>query len=258
MGVVDASYGHPMELEEAASAPLAGGLLNHGYQCGMLWGAALAAGGEAYRRYGPGPEAEAAAILAAEKLLATFQTRTQNEINCSEVTEFNFQENMQLLPILRFFVKGGKIGPGACFRLAAGYAPDAFSTMDEALADALPERLSPPVSCAAVLARKMGATDQHAVMASGFAGGIGLSGGGCGALGAAIWITAMNGRKEGLQKGAYFDNPDFQAVIDRFLEASAYEFECRAITGRKFDDIHDHAAYVRGGGCADLIAALAG
>ena len=49
-----------------------------------------------------------------------------------------------------------------------------------------------PVSCAAVLAQKMGASDLHTVMAAGFAGGIGLSGGGCGALGAAIWITGMN------------------------------------------------------------------
>jgi hypothetical protein len=257
MGVVDASYGYPLKVEEAASAPLAGGILGHGYQCGMLWGASLAAGAEAHRRCGPGPQAEAAAIMASQKLLGTFQTRTQNEINCFEVTEFNFKENVQLLPILRFFVKGGKVGTGACFRLAAGYAPDAFSTMDEALAEELPQAPDAPVSCAAVLARAMGASEQHAVMCSGFAGGIGLSGGGCGALGAAIWLTAMNGREKGEMKLAYFDNPEFEAVVDRFLQASDYEFECSAISGRKFESIDEHAAYVRAGGCAEIIAALA-
>jgi hypothetical protein len=48
MGVVDGSFGHPMKIEEEASAPLAGGMMNHGFQCGMLWGASLAAGAEAY------------------------------------------------------------------------------------------------------------------------------------------------------------------------------------------------------------------
>ncbi|MGB7117246.1 MAG: hypothetical protein WBD56_13970 [Anaerolineales bacterium] len=39
MSVVDASFDHPLKLEERASMTLAGGLLQHGYQCGMLWGA---------------------------------------------------------------------------------------------------------------------------------------------------------------------------------------------------------------------------
>ena len=50
MGVVDASFGHPMKVEEKAVMPLAGGVANMGYQCGMLWGAALAAGAQSYRQ----------------------------------------------------------------------------------------------------------------------------------------------------------------------------------------------------------------
>ena len=41
MNVLDRQFDHPMELEEHATHPLAGGLMQ-GYQCGMLWGAALA------------------------------------------------------------------------------------------------------------------------------------------------------------------------------------------------------------------------
>ena len=44
MGVVDDSYGYPLKDEEKAAMPLAGGIANMGFQCGMLWGAALAAG----------------------------------------------------------------------------------------------------------------------------------------------------------------------------------------------------------------------
>ena len=65
MSVVDRSFDHPLKLEERASMPLAGGIMLHGYQCGMIWGAALAAGAQAYRLYGPGPQAETAAIIAA-------------------------------------------------------------------------------------------------------------------------------------------------------------------------------------------------
>jgi hypothetical protein len=39
--------------------------MQHGYQCGMIWGATLAAGAQAYRLLGPGPQAETAAIIAA-------------------------------------------------------------------------------------------------------------------------------------------------------------------------------------------------
>ena len=257
MSVVDGSFGYPLKIEEAASAPLAGGIMNHGFQCGMLWGASLAAGAEAYRRFGPGAQAEASAITATERLVETFQGRTQNEINCTEITEINFQEIKGILPILNYFVKGGKIGVGACFRLAAGYAPEAFNTIDAALSEEPIEAPTPPLSCAAVLARKMGASEQHAVMASGFAGGIALCGGGCGALGAAIWLTAMNSRDEGTSKISYFNDAGYAAVIDRFVESTDCEFECSAIVGRKFESIDDHAAYVREGGCSQIFEALA-
>ena len=42
---------------------LAGGILGSGYQCGMLWGGALAAGAQAYRCYGAGARAEVEALL---------------------------------------------------------------------------------------------------------------------------------------------------------------------------------------------------
>jgi len=44
--LLDREFGHLQENEERATDPLAGGLLQQGHQCGMLWGAALAAGAE--------------------------------------------------------------------------------------------------------------------------------------------------------------------------------------------------------------------
>jgi hypothetical protein len=107
-----------------------------------------------------------------------------------------------------------------------------------------------------MLAQKMGVSDKHTVMAAGFAGGIGLCGGACGALGAAIWIIGMNSSKEGVGK-IDFKNPRAIDVIDRFMKCTDFEFECSEIVGRRFENIGDHAGYLRDGGCSKIIEVLA-
>ena len=232
--------------------PLAGGVANMGYQCGMLWGAALAAGAQSYRRYGPGPQAEAEAILAAQKLLEAFRTHTKNEINCMEISHLNLQGNTELVSILKFFLKGGPIG---CFRMAARYAPDAFSETASAFSEKHIQAPSPPVSCASMLAKKMGASEMHAVMAAGFAGGLGLSGGGCGVLGAAIWLNGVDQPVE--MDGLSYSGTWVNDRVETFLESSDYEFECSEIIGREFESVEDHAEYISSGGCSKIIKALA-
>jgi hypothetical protein len=140
--------------------------------------------------------------------------------------------------------------------MAAKYAPEAFSEIKTVLSEEHFEAPSPPVSCAAMLAQKMGETDMHTVMTAGFAGGIGFSGGACGALRAAIWILGMNISTEGDDK-VVFQNPRAEEVIERFLKSTDYEFECSEIVGRKFENIGDHADYLREGGCSEVIEALA-
>ncbi len=234
--------------------PLAGGVMGYGYQCGMLWGAALAAGAQAYRLYGPGPLAETMAVLAAQRLVYAFIARNKH-INCSEITEMKWKElsSGQLAPVIKFFIKGGPI---VCFSMSANYARIAFNEIDITLSEKPIEAPSSPVSCAAMLAQKMGVSEMHSVMAAGFAGGIGLSGGACGALGAAIWINRMNGSQEE-DKNFNLEDPTILAMIDRYLESADYEFECSKIVGRKFENVADHASYLRDGGCSKIIEALA-
>ena len=228
--------------------PLAGGIMQHGYQCGYIWGATLAAGAQAYRLLGPGPQAETQAIIAAQKLVESFRARNNN-INCLELTSTEWQKSMQ---VVRYFIKGGPIG---CMRMAARYAPVAFSEINSALSEKHIDAPSPPVSCTAMLAQKMGVSDMHMVMAAGFAGGIGLSGGACGALGAAIWIIGMNSSKEGVGK-IKFKSPRAIDAIDRFMKCTDFEFECSEIVGRRFENIGDHAGYLRDGGCSKIIEVL--
>jgi hypothetical protein len=178
----------------------------------------------------------------------TFRARTKDEIDCYEITELDMQNSKGFL---KFLVKGGPIG---CFRMAAGYAKEVRRGIDAAMAEEQPEAPSTPVSCASIVAQKMGASDMHTVMTAGFAGGIGLSGGACGALGTAIWLTAMNQPVE--MDGFSYSGTWVDDLIQSYLESADYEFECAEVVGRKFEDIGDHANYICNGGCSKIIEAL--
>ncbi len=243
MSVVNASFDQPLQLEEHASMPLAGGIEQMGFQCGQLWGAALAAGARAYQLFGPGAQAEAAALIAAQRLAISFRA-SYKSINCFEVVELDWK-NPNATQILKFFMKGGPI---RCFTSTAGFARTAINEINAAFADhqleALPPQRPAPISCAALLAQKMGASDLHAVTAAGLAGGIGLSGGACGALGAAIWLIEMNRVQAGTGKVEY-NSPEATETLDRFLQSADGEFECTKIVGRQFENVTDHAGYLR-------------
>jgi hypothetical protein len=223
----------------------------------MLWGATLAAGAHAQRSLGAGALAETAAMTAAARVVQSFQ-ESNGQINCLELTETDWTQKLQML---RYFIKGG---PVSCVLRAVAFAPIAFDQIESAIADTLDaagvpadpdDTASRPLSCAAALAKKVGLSDEHATMAAGLAGGIGLSGGACGALGAAIWILGVHHGKD----HASFDEVNAKAgdTIERFMQVSDFEFECSEIVGRRFDGIDDHACHLRNGGCWKIIETLA-
>lgn len=249
--ILNRTFDKPLKSEERAAMPFAGGIMQHGYQCGMIWGATFAAGAQAYRLLGPGPQAETKAILAAQRLVESFRVH-YNSINCHEITDIDKSSSAMQL-IIFFLIKGGSIG---CFRMAAKYAPLAFNDINKALSENQIEIPSHPVSCSALLAKKMGVSDMHTAMAAGFAGGIGLCGGACGALGAAIWINGIKSSKKRSGK-IDFNDPRAKDIINRFMKFTDSKFECCEIVGRKFENIDDHASYLRDGGCSKLIEVLA-
>jgi hypothetical protein len=219
----------------------------------MPWGAALFAGAEAYRRHGTGPLAEASAIAAAQQVVESFRGFTKNRINCYDITGLDLTGNIRLTrDSMKFLIKGGPI---YCLFLLWKYIRATYTGIQSKPPEIPDESPSPPVSCAALLAQKAGASEMQAVMAAGLAGGIGLSGGGCGALGAAIWITGMNSPEEKPDKK--IGNEKINAIIERFKEQTEAKLECSAIAGQKFASIAEHSAYLREGGCGEIIKLLA-
>ena len=251
--MLDHATDNPLTHEEHASRHLAGGMANQGYQCGMLWGGALVAGAQAYRLHGPGPQAETMAIMTTQRVVESFRSFTKNKINCRDITGLDLTGKIQLSrQSLKFLVKGG---PVYCARLLVKYSRAIYTGIQATPPEI--KNLSPslPVSCAALLAQKAGASEMHTVMVAGFAGGIGLSGGGCGALGAAVWIIGMNSREEPADKKV--GNTNINDTISKFMKNTESKCECSTIVGRQFEDIADHAAYLRDGGCTEIIELLA-
>ncbi|MBN1191031.1 MAG: C_GCAxxG_C_C family protein [Dehalococcoidales bacterium] len=249
MSVLDHAYDHPLEAEEHTSGPLAGGLML-GYQCGMLWGSALAAGAQAYRLLGSGTQAQFGAVTAAQKIVESFRRRTGDKTDCFEIAGISsFKEKRQ---ILKYFTSGGMVN---CLGMAAGYPPEAFDAINSSLCGLSAEVPFPPLSCSAVLAQKTGMSEMHTIMAAGFAGGIGLSGGACGALGTAIWAIGIKGLRKG--ESRKITSSKINDIIERFSNGAGSRYRCREITGREFKDIKDHADYLRSGGCSTIIDLLA-
>jgi len=133
--VLNCAFDHPLKPEENAAMPLAGGIMQHGYQCGMIWGAALAVGAQAYRLLGPG-QAETRAVIAAQRLVEAFRA-CSGEINCLEITDIDKSSSIMKM-IFVFLIKGGAIG---CMHMSAKYAQAAFSEINSAFSEKI---LKPP------------------------------------------------------------------------------------------------------------------
>lgn len=247
--ILDREFGHPREEEEKAIDPLAGGILQQGYQCGMLWGASMAVGAEALRLLENPDKATGLSILATQHVMESFVNRTES-IECEDITQCDFTSKKGLV---KFMLSGKVFG---CFKLAGKWAPEALDAAREGLSEEGADLPESSLSCASEVLRLMGGTKEEMAMVAGFAGGLGLSGSGCGALAAAIWKNALTYNKEHPGKSASFE-PDNDPTLLAFYKESDYELQCEKICGRRFDSLEDHTEFLKTGGCKKLIAALA-
>jgi len=247
--ILNREFGNQKDIEEQAADPLAGGLAQEGYQCGMLWGAALGVGAESFRRYGDHEQAIAHAVTGTQHILESFVNHAKSA-NCSVITNCDFSGKFGLAK----FILTGK--PMICFNLAADWTTDAIQSAKAGLSKQLSDIPQMPLSCASETAKKMGATNEEKVMVAGFSGGYGLSGNACGALAAAIWMNTLGRVRKQKYKYAMSD-PELDRIIEIFHEETGYKMECSKICGKRFNTISEHSEFLKEGGCGKLINALA-
>ncbi len=246
--ILNREFGHSREDEEKAVDPLAGGILQQGYQCGMLWGASMAVGAEAIRRNTNPDQATALAILATQQVMDSFVDRTET-IECEDITATDFQNKKSFA---KYMLSGKFVN---CLKLAGKWAPEALKAAKEGLSmhQDLPQQA---LSCASEVVRKMGGSEEEMLMVAGFAGGLGLSGSGCGALAAAVWKNALTHNRKETGKSANYD-PSTDPTLKTFYEETNYEIQCDKICGQRFQTLDEHTEFIKKGGCKKLIDVLA-
>jgi len=247
--ILNREFGHQRELEERASDTLAGGIMQKGHQCGMLWGASLAVGAEAYRKCENQNQAIAVAVNATQKLMLSFSER-ENTINCREITHCDFSSKLSMA---KYMLSGKFLH---CFNLAEQWAPEAVKSAIEGLSIKEISTTNECMSCASEVAKKMGASNEEMIMVAGFAGGLGLSGAACGALSAAIWMKSLMWCREE-EKKSPIKNPYSKKTLDIFYQATGSKILCSEITGNHFKNIDEHTKFIKYGGCIKLIGTLA-
>lgn len=242
-------------LEEKASDMLAGGIAQKGHQCGMLWGGSLAIGTEAYRKYDDKNMAVAAAINASKLLADSFQKRTHTVI-CRDISKVDWENKFDFaIYMLKTIARGFVFSP--CFNLIVKWTPEAVQAANKGLSENI-NYTQPCFSCSTEVVKKMGATEEESIMVAGFAGGIGLSGNACGALGAAIWYKMLDwGKKNPGKSESMFNNPDAKKVLRTFYMQTDSEMLCKNICKQNFNSLDEHSDYIKSGGCSSLIEALA-
>lgn len=245
-------FGNVQEEYERATDPLAGGIMRKGKQCGMLWGSALAIGAESYKRAKDFDKASQLAIKATKKMMESFVKRTHT-VNCRDITNCNMDSFFGLTKyMIKVTLQG--MNNSKCFNLAQDWAPEAIDAAKKGLNQKISLGKS-TINCASLVAKKLGASEEEMVMVSGFAGGMGLSGNGCGALAATIWMNSLAWIKDNLGKSA-FGNPKAKATLKRFLNETDSEILCCNICRQDFDSVEEHSEFIELGGCKKLIDIL--
>ena len=252
--LLNREFGHTKEPEERAADSLAGGILQKGHQCGMLWGATLAVGAESFRMNNDLNQANYLAISATQHLIKSFKERAKTT-NCKEITECNLDSFFGMSKfMIKTMLKG--MDNSKCFVLAEKWAPEAIQSAKEGLSHKHTNNSKQAINCASEVVKQMGGSDEEMAMVAGFAGGMGLSGNACGALSAAIWKNSLKWSREHPGKSS-FKNTFAKNTLKVFNTETNSEMSCHKLCGQHFQSIEEHSEFIKSGGCKNLINILA-
>jgi hypothetical protein len=142
-----------------------------------------------------------------------------------------------------------------CFNLAEDWYKEAIQSAKEGFSKNQNNIPVDAINCASEVVRRIGGTEEEMAMVAGFAGGMGLSGNGCGALSAAIWYRSLEWVRQNPEKSA-FNNKEAKAILKSFLKETQGKMVCSQICGRDFKSIEEHSDYLKIGGCQKILYAL--
>jgi hypothetical protein len=252
---------------EQALHAFSGGFMHLGHACGLLTGAALAAGFLSRARFDD-DDTRSAAALDATIQIAKAHPELTGSVNCREITKVSLSK---LSGRLRYLQQGkGRL----CGRLHIKWAFQAHELIKKTLTKfSERKQVKGCTNCAVQTLRKMvssvGMKAEDSVLVAGLAGGVGLLGNVCGAMAASVFALSatkylrQNGKKRDSQvRGAFQElaGTNYRGPATRLRHAFIDRFGselCSKIIRRHFQDIADHSAFIEQGGCQATIEFIA-
>jgi hypothetical protein len=250
-----------LQAEEQAAHALCGGVLSQGHACGQLWGAALATAVRAQKSFLAPATSGAATLYVTCRLADEFQP-VAGSLDCREIIERSLTTRWAKIK----YVFSGK--PQVCRAIAVKWAPSADELIDKFLGEFDSRTLATaPANCAMRTMCALG-FEKDAVLAAGFAGGVGLKGNVCGALAAGCLALGLRfyRRRHGPRDSALKAILQEAGIGETSTKAATRLFDafigrygtllCSKLTRRKFNSVDDHSKFVAEGGCCDLITSI--
>ena len=247
--IVNKEFGHHFELEERAVELLSKGILLPGHQCGLVWGAALAVGVEAFSSGENDNQRIDKALNTTSQLVNSFE-RTTNGDNY----KFIYNKNFNQQSTISSYIFNGRLL--RCLKLADRWVPKALNVANLNLRLTIDNDEDNYTCCAMRVVEKMGGSHQESIMVAGFSGGLGLSGNTCGALAATVWYKGLQWLKEHPEE-KHYPIAYSQKTVKDFLKISQGEHLCPYLSGKHFNTLDDHSKFIHEGGCNKLIELLA-
>jgi C_GCAxxG_C_C family probable redox protein len=248
---------------EQALHSFSGGFMHLGHTCGLLTGAALAAGFFARRHFNDENMQSTATLYATIQLAKALKELTGSS-NCRDITEVSLTKLRGRL----HYLQQGKAR--MCGRLHLRWAPQAHELITKSFSRYEAQHPEEDLANCAVytLKKVMSSTGirlESVVAVAGLAGGVGLLGNMCGALSTGVfalsafhYLHRKNKKRDSRIKGSLEELVGTRyrgsatllrlAFIDRFGSDL-----CGQIIGRNFKDMEDHSIFIKSGGCQELI-----
>jgi len=260
-------FGFKEPIYEQALHSFSGGFMHLGHACGLLTGAAVAAGFLARRRFNDDQTRSAAALYATIQLARAYP-EFAGSANCRDITEVS-------LTNLRGRLRYLQLGKARmCGRLHLKWASKAHNLVNQALTEFEAQRPEKECENCAVrtlnkIATPTGMNQEDAVLVAGFAGGVGLLGSLCGALASGVFALSVSYyRNKGSKKrdsrilGSMHElaGTRYKGSTTRLRKAFIDRFGsdlCSQIIYRHFKDIEDHSIFINNGECQTVIDFIA-
>jgi hypothetical protein len=251
------------DAEQAIDPLNAGILLEMDGGCGIIWGAVMAAGIRAAKRFEKKEDACSAALHASIEIMSAYVS-SGVPMDCNRILD------MDRWNFFSYLAKGKM---NVCLSIAEKWAPQFDEIIDKSLDDFKPKQMQKCINCSVNAFNSVGkgiglALSRETPWVAGFAGGIGLQGSTCAAISSAVFAmnlqyfrlrdksphSAPRSMIQGMGIGVGWMKPS-KLLVSSFKDKFHSKY-CRELTGKTFKGLNDFNNHIKSGKCENIISGV--